>query len=53
MHRMFESAGFKVIKAEGINKNTNFTFFNILNFLLFKTQEDMKYPQFVIVAAIK
>ncbi|HWD90013.1 MAG TPA: class I SAM-dependent methyltransferase [Mucilaginibacter sp.] len=52
MVRMFEDAGYKVIKTEGINKNTNFTWFNMLNFLLFKTQEDMKFPQFVIVASI-
>jgi 2-polyprenyl-3-methyl-5-hydroxy-6-metoxy-1,4-benzoquinol methylase len=52
MRRMFESNGYRIVKAEGINKNTNFTFFNILNFLLFNSQEDVKYPQFVIVASI-
>jgi len=50
MKRLFESNGFKVIKTGGINKDTNFKFLNILNFLLFNSQEDMKYPQFVIVA---
>ncbi len=52
MRRMFENNGYRIIRAEGINKNTNFTFLNILNFLLFKTQDDMKYPQFVIVASV-
>lgn len=50
MVRMFNDAGYKVLKIEGINKSTNFTFFNIFNALLFNTQEDMKYPQFVVVA---
>lgn len=52
MLRMFEDAGYKIVRSEGINKNTNFTWFNMLNFLLFKTQEDMKFPQFVVVASI-
>ncbi len=52
MRRMFESNGFRVMRAEGINKHSNFKFFNLLNFLLFNSQEDMKYPQFVIVASI-
>jgi len=50
MIRMFEDSGYRVVKNGGINKNTNFKFFNILNWLLFNTQEDMKSPQFVIVA---
>ncbi len=50
MYRVFQDAGFRVVKAEGINKDSNFTFFNILNFLLFNTQWDMKFKQFVIVA---
>jgi len=52
MRRLFESNDYQIIKAEGINKHSHFTFFNILNFLLFKSQEDMKYPQFVIVACL-
>jgi 2-polyprenyl-3-methyl-5-hydroxy-6-metoxy-1,4-benzoquinol methylase len=52
MHRLFESNGYKIIKSAGINKNTNFTFFNILNFLTFSAMEDMKFPQFVIVASV-
>jgi 2-polyprenyl-3-methyl-5-hydroxy-6-metoxy-1,4-benzoquinol methylase len=50
MVRLFENSGYSVVKNGGINKNTNFKFFNIINWLLFNTQEDMKYPQFVIVA---
>lgn len=50
MVRLFTDAGYKVLKIEGINKSKNFFFFNILNALLFNTQEDMKYPQFVVVA---
>jgi 2-polyprenyl-3-methyl-5-hydroxy-6-metoxy-1,4-benzoquinol methylase len=50
MIRMFENSGYKVVKNAGINKNTNFRFFNVLNWLLLNSQEDMKYPQFVIVA---
>jgi len=50
MIRMFENSGYKVVKNAGINKDNDFHYFNILNWLLFKSQEDMKYPQFVIVA---
>ena len=50
MHRLFEDAGYKVVTAEGINKDTAFRFFNVLNFLLLNTQWDMKFKQFVIVA---
>jgi len=50
MCRLFEEAGYKVIISEGINKDSNFYYFNLLNFLLFNTQWDMKYRQFVIVA---
>lgn len=49
MKRLFKTQGYKVITAEGINKD-EFLFFNILNFLLFNTQWDMKFKQFVIVA---
>lgn len=50
MVRLFNDAGYKVLKIEGINKSKKFLFLNILNALLFNTQEDMKYPQFVVVA---
>ncbi len=50
MRRLFEDAGYKVINTKGINKDTDFKFFNFLNFLLFNSQSDMKYKQFVIVA---
>jgi 2-polyprenyl-3-methyl-5-hydroxy-6-metoxy-1,4-benzoquinol methylase len=52
MYRLFEDSGYRVVKAVGINKTTDFKYFNILNFLLFKSQEDMKFPQFVIVASL-
>jgi len=51
MRRLFQDTGYKVITIEGINKDSNFKLFNVLNFLLFNTQWDMKYPQFVIVAS--
>jgi 2-polyprenyl-3-methyl-5-hydroxy-6-metoxy-1,4-benzoquinol methylase len=51
MVQLFEECDYKVHRIEGINKHNNFKFFNILNFLLLGTQEDMKYPQFVIVAS--
>ena len=49
--RLFESSGYRILKLEGINKSSGFRVFNLLNFLLFNTQADMKYPQFVVVAA--
>lgn len=52
MYRLFESCGYNVTKAVGINKHSNFKYFNILNFLLFGSQEDMKFPQFLIVACL-
>lgn len=51
MIRLFEDCGCRVDRMEGINKSTDFRFFNLLNFLLLGTQEDMKYPQFVTVAS--
>lgn len=53
MVRMFEEAGYKILKIEGINKDRSFRVFNIINFLLFNTQADMKYPQFVVVATLQ
>lgn len=50
MRRLFEDSGYKVVTLEGINKTYDFKYFNALNFLLFNTQNDMKYPQFVVVA---
>jgi 2-polyprenyl-3-methyl-5-hydroxy-6-metoxy-1,4-benzoquinol methylase len=52
MLRMFHNTGYRIVHSEGINKHTNFTWFNLLNFLLFKTQEDMKFPQFIVVASL-
>lgn len=50
MIRLFEDCGCKVESITGINKSTDFKFFNVLNFLTLGKQEDMKYPQFVTVA---
>ena len=50
MIRLFTDSGYKISRIEGINKSENFRFFNIINTLLFNTQQDMKYPQFAIVA---
>jgi 2-polyprenyl-3-methyl-5-hydroxy-6-metoxy-1,4-benzoquinol methylase len=50
MRRMFNDAGYHVLTTQGINKHTGYTYFNIFNFLLFNSQWDMKFPQFVVVA---
>lgn len=50
MVRLFEECGYTVCQIRGINKDSSFKFFNLLNFLLLGTQDDMKYPQFAIVA---
>ncbi|WP_367864825.1 class I SAM-dependent methyltransferase [Pedobacter sp. WC2423] len=52
MVRLFEESNYKVCQVKGINKDNSFSFFNVLNFLLLGTQEDMKFPQFVIVASL-
>jgi 2-polyprenyl-3-methyl-5-hydroxy-6-metoxy-1,4-benzoquinol methylase len=52
MLRLFKDNGYKIITSNGINKSTSFKFFNLLNLLLFNSQWDMKFPQFVIVATI-
>lgn len=49
MRRMFENAGYKLIKQEGINKPTSRKF-QILNFLTMGILKDMKYLQFVCIA---
>lgn len=53
MKRLFEAQGYTVVASQGINEHTNFTFFNLINRLLLNTQDDMKYPQFVIVATLR
>lgn len=53
MIRLFEESGYHVDSIQGINKSTDFKFFNLLNFLLLGQQEDMAYPQFVTVASLK
>lgn len=52
MLRLFESNGFKIIKSEGINTPPAPAFLKFFNFITFGTQEDVKYPQYLIVAAI-
>jgi 2-polyprenyl-3-methyl-5-hydroxy-6-metoxy-1,4-benzoquinol methylase len=52
MRRLFENTGYRIITAQGINKDTAYHLFNVLNFLLFNSQWDMKYPQFAIVAKL-
>ena len=49
MRRMFENAGYKLIRHEGINeiKSCKFRLFNIFTFRFF---DDAKYCQFVCVA---
>ncbi len=50
MVRLFEDAGYKVLRIEGINKDNSFKWFNALNFMLFNKLWDMKFPQFAVVA---
>ena len=50
MIRLFEESGYRINKIEGINPDTSFKVFNFLNFILFNSQGDMKYPQFIVVA---
>jgi len=52
MRRLFEDNGYTVLKTEGINNHINFPVFNFVNFLTFKKHDDMKFPQFAIVASI-
>jgi 2-polyprenyl-3-methyl-5-hydroxy-6-metoxy-1,4-benzoquinol methylase len=53
MVRMFEACGFYIELIEGINRHDSFKYLNLLNRLLFGTLNDMKNPQFVVVASIK
>ncbi len=49
MRRMFEEAGYKLIKQEGINKPTSLKF-KILNVITLGILKDTKYLQFVCIA---
>lgn len=49
MVRLFNDCNLKVEQIEGINKHY-FKYFEILNFLLFHKLNDMRYPQYVVVA---
>jgi len=49
MIRLFEASSFKVNTIEGINKH-RYKYMEIANLLLFNNLEDMRYPQFAIVA---
>ncbi|MEB0260646.1 MULTISPECIES: class I SAM-dependent methyltransferase [unclassified Mucilaginibacter] len=51
MIRLFEQSGYSVTNIQGINES-NFRYYKLLNFMLFNTQQDMNYPQFVIVAKL-
>lgn len=50
IHEMFESEGYKVIRLEGINAEDFPWKFGVLNQLLHKSLEDMRYVQFACVA---
>lgn len=47
--RLFEDCNFKVETIEGINKHT-YKYLEIANLLSFNNLEDMRYPQFAVVA---
>lgn len=49
MKRMFETAGYQIIKIEGINEIKSWKF-RLLNLLTFKILNDIQYSQFVCVA---
>lgn len=49
MIKLFEASSFKVNTIEGINKH-RYKYLEIANLLLFNNLEDMRYPQFAIVA---
>lgn len=49
MIRLFEASNFKVKIIEGINKH-RYKYLEIANLLLFNNLEDMRYPQFAILA---
>ena len=50
MKKMFEQGGYTVMRIEGIN-STGFKWrFNLLNILLGKRLEDMRYLQFACLA---
>ena len=52
MKRMFEDAGYKILKQEGINMNSSWKF-RLLNFFTFGIHMDTKYEQFVCIASRK
>jgi 2-polyprenyl-3-methyl-5-hydroxy-6-metoxy-1,4-benzoquinol methylase len=52
MIRLFEETGYEILEVEGINKS-KFKYFDILNALLLKSQNDMSYPQFAIISTVK
>lgn len=52
MIRLFEDNKLEIKIIEGINEH-RFFYFEILNFLLFKSQKDMRYPQYVVVSTLK
>lgn len=52
MIRLFEENGYVIKTIQGINKH-KFKYFEILNALLFNRLQDMRYPQYAIVASKK
>lgn len=50
MKRMFENAGYKLVKQEGINKITSWKF-QLFNLLTLGVFNDSKYLQFVCIAS--
>jgi 2-polyprenyl-3-methyl-5-hydroxy-6-metoxy-1,4-benzoquinol methylase len=50
--RLFQESGYKVNVIEGINRH-KFRYFEVLNKLLFNKLQDMRYPQYAIVAQLK
>ncbi len=50
MKRMFENAGYKLIRQQGINSFLNPIKFYLFNLLTFKIFSDSKYMQFVCIA---
>jgi len=51
--RMFEEAGYQIVKIEGINQTVNSIKFKLLNFISFGHFEEYKYLQYAIVVKLK
>jgi len=51
--RMFEQCGYTIRRIEGIKPISPYCLTSIINVLLFNSINDVKYPQFVIIATPK